>query len=128
MANKNYEVKILEAEGTCDSELFRMMAEEGDLNSTRIKELLGTQVEITGYAIVNIITDEKDFVITYIDTDEYDLVSAGSEIFKESLIKYYSKGIRRFALKEIKTKKGMTYKATPVLKESKSSEESAEEL
>ena len=114
---KTYNVEILEAQGTCDSDMFRLMAQEGDLNATKIKELLGNQVEITGYAVVHITTDEKDFEVMYIDTAEYDLVSAGSEIFRDSVKKYYEKGIRKFALKEIATKKGKTYKATPVLKE-----------
>lgn len=116
MANKKtYEVKIMNAVGTCDSDMFRLMAEEGDLNATRIKEVMGENVTIKGFAKVEIKTEEKEFAMMYVDTDEFGLLSAGSEIFADSVEKYYNKGVKRFTLKEIKTKKGNTYKATPRL-------------
>lgn len=119
---RKYEVKILSKVGTCDNSLFEKMAKKGDITSTKLSDVIGSEVKITGYSECNIVTDDKNFNITYFDTEEYGLISSGSEVFKESVMDYF--GETEFVkLTEIKTKKGKTYKAVPVLKTNKKEEQ-----
>ena len=111
---KKYEVSVLEKKGSCNNTLFEKMAKKGDLTSIKLSEVLGKIVKIIGYAKCNIITDEKNFDIYYFDTEEYGLISNGSEIFAESVTDYYGE-VENVRLTEVKTKKGKTYKAVPVL-------------
>ena len=110
---KKYEVKVLSKVGSCDNNLFEKMAKKGDIVAEKVTEILGKVVKITGFAVCEIETDEKQFTITYYDTEEYGLISAGSEIFRESVEDYYG-DVEYFRIREIKTKKGKTYKAVPV--------------
>ena len=114
METKKYEVTVLEKKGTCDNALFEKMAKKGDLTAIKLSELLGVEVKITGYAKCHIVTDEKEFDINYFDTEEYGLVSSGSKIFTESVVDYFGE-VESVRLTEVKTKKGKTYKAVPVL-------------
>lgn len=118
---RTYKVEILEKKGTCESEIFELMAKNGDLTSQKLADMIGAQVKITGYAVCHITTDDKDFSVTYFDTEEYGLISSGSEIFLESVITYFGK-VDKVILTQIKTKKGKTYKAVPVLKANKKEE------
>lgn len=118
---RTYKVEILEKKGTCESEIFELMAKNGDLTSQKLADMIGAQVKITGYAVCHITTDDKDFSVTYFDTDEYGLISSGSEVFLESVITYFGK-VDKVILTQIKTKKGKTYKAVPVLKANKKEE------
>ena len=122
MENKKYEVTILEKKGTCDNALFEKMAKNGDLTSTKVSNLIGVEVRIKGYAKCHIVTDDKNFNINYFDTEEYGLVSSGSEIFTESVVDYFGE-VESVRLVEVKTKKGKTYKAVPVLGNSKKTEQ-----
>lgn len=115
---KTYEVKVLEKKGSCDNTLFEKMAKKGDLTAIKLSEILNVEVTITGYALCHIITDEKEFDINYFDTEEYGLISSGSDIFKESVIDYFGE-VESVRLVEVKTKKGKTYKAVPVLSNKK---------
>lgn len=90
------------------------MAKKGDITSKKLAEVLGMVVKIIGYAKCNIVTDEKNFDIYYFDTEEHGLISSGSEIFAESVTDYYGE-VENVRLTEVKTKKGKTYKAVPVL-------------
>ena len=121
METKKYEVTVLEKKGTCDNDLFEKMAKKGDLTSIKLSELLGVEVKITGYAKCNIVTDDKNFNNNYFDTDEYGLISSGSEIFADSVSTYFGE-VEKVRLVEVKTKKGKTYKAVPVLGNSKKEE------
>lgn len=112
--NKNYLVQVEEKTGTCDTELFEMMAKNGDITAVKLTELLSAIVKITGYAKCTIQTAEKTFDMYYYDTEEYGLISSGSEIFFKSVKTYYGK-VEHVRLTEVKTKKGKTYKAVPVL-------------
>ena len=114
MGSKKYEVSVVEKKGTCDSTLFEKMAKKGDITSIKLSEVLGMVVKIIGYAKCNIVTDEKNFDIYYFDTEEYRLISSGSEIFAESVRDYYGE-VENVRLTEVKTKKGKTYKAVPIL-------------
>ena len=97
------------------------MAKKGDLTAIKLSELLGVEVKITGYAKCNVVTDDKNFNINYFDTEEYGLVSSGSEIFTESVVDYFGE-VECVRLTEVKTKKGKTYKAVPVLGNNKKEE------
>lgn len=121
METRKYEVTVNEKKGTCDNELFEKMAKKGDLTAIKLSELIGVEVKITGYAKCHIVTDEKEFDINYFDTEEYGLVSSGSEIFTESVIDYFGE-VESVRLTEVKTKKGKTYKAVPVLGNNKKEE------
>ena len=121
METRKYEVTVKEKEGTCDNALFEKMAKKGDLTAIKLSEIVGVEVKITGYATCHIITDEKEFDINYFDTEEYGLVSSGSEIFTESVVDYFGE-VESVRLVEVKTKKGKTYKAVPVLGNSKKEE------
>ena len=121
MEKRKYEVTVNEKKGTCDNALFEKMAKKGDLTAIKLSELVGVEVKITGYAKCHIITDEKEFDINYFDTQEYGLVSSGSEIFTESVVDYFGE-VESVRLTEVKTKKGKTYKAVPVLGNNKKEE------
>ena len=118
METRKYEVTVNEKKGTCDNPLFEKIAKKGDLTAIKLSELVGVEVKITGYAKCHIVTDEKEFDINYFDTEEYGLVSSGSEIFRESVVDYFGE-VESVRLVEVKTKKGKTYKAVPVLGNSK---------
>ena len=122
MEKTKYNVTVLEKKGTCDTTLFEKMAKKGDITSTKVNELLGMEVKITGYAKCTIETTDKTFNITYFDTEEYGLISSGSEIFADSVIDYFGE-VEKVRLTEIKTKKGKTYKAVPVLTKTNKKEE-----
>lgn len=113
MANK-YEVKVNEKKGSCDNALFEKMAMKGDITATKLSEVLGQVVHIVGYASCTITTEDKTFDINYFDTEEYGLVSSGSEIFFESVKDYFGE-VEAVRLTEVKTKKGKTFKAVPIL-------------
>lgn len=121
METRKYEVTVNEKKGTCDNALFEKMAKKGDLTAIKLSELVGVEVKIKGYAKCHIITDEKEFDINYFDTEEYGLVSSGSEIFTESVVDYFGE-VESVRLTEVKTKKGKTYKAVPVLGNNKKEE------
>lgn len=121
METRKYEVTVNEKKGTCDNVLFEKMAKKGDLTAIKLSELVGVEVKITGYAKCHIVTDEKEFDINYFDTEEYGLVSSGSEIFTESVVDYFGE-VESVRLTEVKTKKGKTYKAVPVLGNNKKEE------
>ena len=123
---KIYEVTVKEKKGTCDNTLFEKMAKKGDITATKILNLLGTEVKITGYALCTIKTVDKEFDMNYFDTEEYGLVSSGSEIFAESVKDYFGE-VENVRITEVKTKKGKTYKAVPVLNSRKSENKEKEE-
>ena len=134
---RKYEVTVLEKKGTCNNALFEKMAKKGDITAVKVSELIGSEVKIVGYAKCNIVTDDKNFDISYFDSEEYGLFSSGSEIFSESVIDYFGE-VEKVRLQEVKTKKGKTYKAVPVLNsktenkkeetENKKEEETSNEL
>lgn len=118
MASK-YEVKITKKVGSMDNSLFEKMAKKGDITSIKVTDILGQVVKIIGYAECEIITEDKNFTMNYFDTEEYGIISSGSEIFRDSVIDYYEE-VDRVRITEIKTKKGKTYKAVPELNSKKS--------
>lgn len=117
MASK-YEVKIIKKVGSMDNSLFEKMATKGDITSIKVIDILGQVVKIIGYAECEIITEDKNFTMNYFDTEEYGIISSGSEIFRDSVIDYYEE-VDKVRITEIKTKKGKTYKAVPELNSKK---------
>lgn len=113
MEKRKFDVTIDECGGTCDSELFKKMAKRGDITAEKIQSFIGEVVEITGYALCNISTNDKDFNIDYYATNK-GFISTGSEVFRNSVLDYL-KDTSLFKIVEVKTKKGKTYKASPVL-------------
>ena len=113
MAKANYEVKINEKKGACDSQTFEKMAKNGDLQSEKVSENVGKVIRTTGYALCEITAGDKEFEMNYYSTDE-GLLSSGSTIFRDS-VKEYIDDIDLFKIVSIKTKKGTTYKVTPIL-------------
>ena len=114
MSNENYKVEIEKAVGSCDSNIFKKMASKGDVNAISITGLVGEVVQVSGYAKVHITTKDKDFETYYIATYDGRVFSTGSEYFIESLADYLD-DVTTFRIVEVKTKKGKTYKASPVL-------------
>ena len=122
MANKKiYEVTLNSKFGTCDSPLFEKMAKKGDITSERVKDICGTVVRITGYAQAHIKTDEKEFDINYYATDN-GIISTGSEVFHDSVTDYLG-DVDTFVIKSVKTRKGTTFKAVPILSENTEEQE-----
>ena len=106
-------VELTKVVGTCDSDLFKKMVESGDLTAVKVADSVGETIEVSGYAIAHITTDDKDFNIVYYAT-ENGFIQSGSEWFLKSIENYYN-DTKKFNIAKIKTSKGSTYKAVPVL-------------
>lgn len=106
-------VELTKTVGACDSDIFKIMVEGGDLQASKIAELVDSVVVINGYAVCHITTDDNEFDVNYFATDE-GFFQSGSEWFLKSVERYYDK-ISKFKISKIKTSKGSTYKAVPVL-------------
>lgn len=113
MANKKYSVEIIEVYGSMDSEIFKKMAERGDITSIKVENMIGETVSITGYAKCHIETETKNFDLVYYSTDA-GIISSGSEILFES-VKTYIDEVKKVNIVKVQTKKGQTYKVSPVL-------------
>lgn len=113
MEKRTYSVEITKAEGACNSEVFKKMAKNGDIQSEKVTENIGRVITLTGYALAHITTADKEFDMGYYSTTE-GMLSTGSQVFKDSVEEYYGE-IDTFKIVSIKTKKGTTYKVTPVL-------------
>lgn len=108
-----FEIKLLEKKGSCEQDLFEEMVKAGDIQATPVKNMIGENVKITGYALANIKTEDKDFDMNYFATDK-GILSTGSNVFKDSVVKYFGK-CSEFRIIELRTKKGTTFKVTPIL-------------
>ena len=113
MAKKNYKVEILESVGSCDTSLFKKMAENGDITATKIEEYVNQIVKITGYAICHITAGEKEFDMNYYATND-GIISSASSVFKESVLNYLDEDVDLKIIK-LRTSKGSTYKVSPIL-------------
>ena len=111
-----YKVDIKEKNGSCESELFKKMAENGDIIATNVKNAVDKIVTVKGYALCEVTTDNKKFNNFYVDTKEIGFIYTGSEYFKKS-IKDYLLNTNKFIIKRLDTKKGTTYKAQPIIEE-----------
>ena len=113
MAKENYKVELKKVEGTCDTPLFRKMAENGDITAEKVSEYVGKIVKINGIADCHIVAGDKEFDITYYSTSD-GIISSGSEVFKDSVLKYLNENCD-LKIVNLKTSKGITYKVSPIL-------------
>lgn len=110
-----FELTIKKASGSCDTDLFKKMAKKGDISASKIDDFVDKVVKITGWAEAHITTDEKEFDLTYYASDE-GYFSTGSKYFNESLVDYL-KDTDIYKIIKVKTQKGHTYKAVPIVEE-----------
>lgn len=110
-----YELTIKKATGSCDTELFKKMAKKGDISASKIENFVDKVVRVTGSAEIHIATDDKEFDLIYYATDD-GYFSTGSKYFNES-INDYLKDTDVFKILKVKTQKGHTYKAVPIVEE-----------
>lgn len=110
---KKYEVSIKEVKGSCDTSLFKKMAQNGDITAEKISDVVGKIVKIDGYADCHILAGDKEFDITYYATSD-GLISSGSDVFKKSVLNYMDEDVMCKIMK-VKTNKGTTFKVSPIL-------------
>ena len=112
--NKNFEITLINAEGTCDTTLFKKMISTADVTSTPITELLGKVFTPTGSANVHIKTTEKEFDRLLIDTREYGIIHTSSSVFEDGFSDY-SGECDKMRIVGVKAKLGTCYKCAPVI-------------
>lgn len=112
--NKNFEITLKGAEGTCDTSLFKKMINKADVTSTPITELVGKTFTPTGSADVHIKTSEKEFDRLLIDTKEYGIIHTSSSVFEEGFSDYRGE-CDKMRVVGVKAKLGTCYKCVPVI-------------
>ena len=112
--NKNFEITLINAEGTCDTTLFKKMINKADVTSAPITELVGKIFTPTGSANVHIKTAEKEFDRLLIDTREYGIIHTSSSVFEESFSDYRGE-CDKMRVVGVKAKLGTCYKCVPVI-------------
>ena len=126
--NKNFEITLKGAEGTCDTSLFKKMINKADVTSTPITELVGKVFTPTGSADVHIKTTDKEFDRLLIDTKEYGIIHTSSSVFEEGFSDYRGE-CDKMRVVGVKAKLGTCYKCVPVITaESEEVTEDSEEL
>lgn len=113
-AEKKFEITLNNAEGTCDSALFKKMINKADVTSTGISELVGKIFTPTGSAYVHINTAEKEFDRLLIDTKEYGIIHTSSSVFEDGFIDYRGE-CDTMRIVAVKAKLGTCYKCVPVI-------------
>lgn len=112
--NKNFEITLINAEGTCDTSLFKKMVSKADVTSTPITELVGKTFTPTGSANVHIKTTEKEFDRLLIDTKEYGIIHTSSSVFEDGFADYIGE-CDSMRIVGVKAKLGTCYKCVPVI-------------
>ena len=112
--NKNFEITLINAEGTCDTSLFKKMISKADVTSTAITELVGKIFTPTGSANVHIKTTEKEFDRLLIDTKEYGIIHTSSKVFEDGFSDYRGE-CDKMRIVGVKAKLGTCYKCVPVI-------------
>ena len=126
--NKNFEITLINAEGTCDTSLFKKMINKADVTSTSITELVGKVFTPTGSADVHIKTTEKEFDRLLIDTKEYGIIHTSSSVFEDGFADYRGE-CDKMRIVGVKAKLGTCYKCVPVITaDSEEVSEDSEEL
>lgn len=113
-AEKNFEIILKGAEGTCDTPLFKKMIDKADVTSTPIKELVGKVFTPTGSAYVHVKTHDKEFDRHLIDTKEYGVIHTSSEVFADGFADYRGE-CDSMRIVGVKAKLGTCYKCVPVI-------------
>ena len=112
--NKNFEITLINAEGTCDTTLFKKMINKADVASTSITKLVGNTFTPTGSANVHIKTTEKEFDRLLIDTKEYGIIHTSSKVFEKGFSDYRGE-CDKMRIVGVKAKLGTCYKCVPVI-------------
>lgn len=112
--NKNFEIKLIKAEGTCDTALFKKMISKADVTSTAITALVGKIFTPTGSANVHIKTTEKEFDRLLIDTKEYGVIHTSSSVFEDGFTDYRGE-CDSMRIVGVKAKLGTCYKCVPII-------------
>ena len=112
--NKNFEITLINAEGTCDTTLFKKMINKADVTSTPITKLVGNIFTPTGSADVHIKTTEKEFDRLLIDTKEYGIIHTSSTVFEDGFADYRGE-CDKMRVVGVKAKLGTCYKCVPVI-------------
>ena len=112
--NKNFEITLINAEGTCDAPLFKKMINKADVTSTPITQLVGKVFTPTGSANVHIKTSEKEFDRLLIDTKEYGCIHTSSSVFEDGFADYRGE-CDSMRIVGVKAKLGTCYKCVPVI-------------
>lgn len=112
--NKNFEITLINAEGTCDTTLFKKMISKADVTSTPITKLVGKTFTPTGSANVHIKTTEKEFDRLLIDTKEYGIIHTSSSVFEDGFSDYRGE-CDKMRIVGVKAKLGTCYKCVPVI-------------
>ena len=112
--NKNFEITLINAEGTCGTSLFKKMINKADVTSTPITELVGKVFTPTGSANVHIKTTEKEFDRLLIDTKEYGIIHTSSSVFEDGFADYRGE-CDKMRIVGVKAKLGTCYKCVPVI-------------
>lgn len=109
-----FNVEVKKVNGTCDSELFKLMASKGDITSISVSELVNNEFTVKGYAEATVTTDERTVERLYVDTEEFGLIHTSSDTFKKGFADYvvYTSTMRVVG---VKAKLGTCYKCVPVL-------------
>ena len=112
--NKNFEITLINAEGTCDTTLFKKMINKADVTSTAITEYVGKIFTPTGSANVHIKTPEREFDRLLIDTKEYGIIHTSSSVFEDGFNDYRGE-CDKMRIVGVKAKLGTCYKCVPVI-------------
>lgn len=111
---KNYEITLHSAEGTCDTALFKKMIDKADVTSTPVKDLVGKVFTPTGSAYVHIKTKDNEFNRQLIDTKEYGIIHTSSDVFADGFADYREE-CDSMRIVGVKAKLGTCYKCVPVI-------------
>lgn len=111
--NKTYVVTVKQTQGSLDTDLFKKMAEKGDITATSAQEMINAKITIKGMADVDVHTDERDYSLTYVDTEEYGLLQSSTGSMFINSIHDYKEDTDSFIIKEVKCKLGKGVKAVP---------------
>ena len=112
--NKNFEITLNSAEGTCNTSLFKKMINKADVTSTPITELVGKVFTPTGSAEVHVKTTDKEFDRLLIDTKEYGIIHTSSSVFEGGFEDYRGE-CDSMRIVGVKAKLGTCYKCVPVI-------------
>ena len=113
--SKKYNVTIEEKYGICDKPSFIKLAQNGDVQAEPISSQVGRIINVLGYAKVHVETENKTFDNYYYACDD-GYYSSGSEYFKTSIETYFN-DTKTFKVNKVTTKKGHTFKASPIFNE-----------
>lgn len=113
-AEKNFEITLISAEGTCDTALFKKMINKADVTSTPVKDLVGKVFTPAGSAAVHIKTADKEFDRLLIDTKEHGIIHTSSTVFEDGFDDYREE-CDSMRIVAVKAKLGTCYKCVPVI-------------